>query len=50
MEDDLEHFEVITLDNDADSFVDDDGIYQFINGTWYEAITEISSVEKVILH
>ena len=48
--DDLEYFECITLDQDADSFVDDDGIYRFNDGVWYEIFTTATSAEPVRIH
>ena len=50
MEDDLEYFELITLDEDADSFVDDDGIYQLYDGVWHECFTQITEARKVVFH
>lgn len=46
----LEYFEVITLDKDADSFVDDDGMYQFSDGKWFELFTNVSRAVEVVVH
>lgn len=47
---DLDCFEVITLDKDADSFVDDDGMYQFSGGKWFELFTRVSRSVEVVVH
>lgn len=50
MDDDLECFECITLEKETDSFVDDDGMYKFKDGVWYELFTTVSSAQVVVIH
>ena len=49
-DDELEHFEVITLDSDTRSFVDDDGIFEIYNGNWCEVNYTRAAYTRQVVH
>ena len=50
MDEDLEYFEVMTLDEEKEQFCDQDGEYQLFDGKWYEIIPTDIRAEQVIIH
>ena len=49
-DDELKHFEVVILNKDDVSFVDNDGIYKFFNGNWFEVSYGCAIYTKQVVH